>query len=216
MDPVTMSSTIILFREHNNWAQKFASEDPTLTDEELFKKAKTVITAMFQRIVYYEYLPALMGVPLEPYSAYDPSLNPAADPHFLNCAMVYGHSELGEVVARVDDRMASIPNGGLLIEDVIAQPFKYMDAGLEPVLRGLASTVQGKVDTYIIDFFRGGMHQGPNRAPWRDLRDDAGSNVGTGHGTIDTKSRHIMRGRDVRLRGINTVRANLPVCPCRR
>lgn len=210
MDPVTMSSTVIFFREHNAWAQKFAAEDPTLTDDELFAKAKAVITAMFQRVMFYEYLPALMGVPLTPYERYDPTINPAAEPHFLNCAMVYGHSELGEFIPRVDDRMAAIPAGGLLIQDVILQPDNYLDEGLEPVMRGLASTVQGKVDAYIIDFFRGGMHQGPTRAPWRDFREERGTSVGTGHGTLDTNSRHIQRGRDVGLCGINTLRSNLP------
>jgi hypothetical protein len=34
--------------------------------------------------------------------------------------------------------------------------------------------------------------------------------VGTGTGSLDANSRHIQRGRDVGLCGINTVRANLP------
>jgi hypothetical protein len=55
------------------------------------------------------------------------------------------------------------------------QPGNYMNAGIEPIFRGLANQVQGKVDAYMSDFFRGGMHKGPERAPWKPFRIEEGT-----------------------------------------
>lgn len=66
----TMAEGVIWFRYHNFLASKFESKTAGLTDEELFQKARKWVIATFQKIVFYEWLPALLGHNVPQYDRY--------------------------------------------------------------------------------------------------------------------------------------------------
>lgn len=58
--PLTSLQTLFI-REHNYQAARLKRETPDLNDECLFQKTRNLICALFQKIIYYEFLPAIFG-----------------------------------------------------------------------------------------------------------------------------------------------------------
>lgn len=57
--------------EHNRRCDELKAAHPTWSDEELYNAARRFVTALVQRVTYYEYLPAILGEPLPAYTGYD-------------------------------------------------------------------------------------------------------------------------------------------------
>merc|ERR1711964_908299 len=53
----------IWHREHNRCAALLQNRDPSLNDEQIFRKAHRLMRGMFQSVVYNEFLPATLGYP---------------------------------------------------------------------------------------------------------------------------------------------------------
>ncbi len=71
--------------------------DSTLEDDDIFNAAKNLNTAIFQHIVYDEYLPLLIGQErVGAYPGYDITQNPAISNEFTTAVFRYGHSTLTE------------------------------------------------------------------------------------------------------------------------
>ena len=47
--------------EHNRLAKEFKTQDASLTDEELFQKARHIVIAEIQKVTYSEFLPIVLG-----------------------------------------------------------------------------------------------------------------------------------------------------------
>eukprot|EP00854_Cymbomonas_tetramitiformis_P015459 gene15459-18301_t len=132
---------------------------------------------IFFMICWYEYLPSL-GLAIEAYGGYKEDTNPSIDNFFSTVAYRYGHSEVGDIVKRVDDHGMEIDKGHLLLQEAFFSPQIAMSAGIEPILRGLASGIQWEVDTLYspsIQHFLFNLN---------------------GHGATDLLARNIQRGRD--------------------
>ena len=90
--------------EHNRLATEFETQDSTLTDEELFQKARQIVIAEMQQIVYSEFLPVVLGkATMDMYHLNLPTTktgtteyNAGADPtifnEFATFAFRFGHS----------------------------------------------------------------------------------------------------------------------------
>lgn len=101
---LSVLSTVLL-REHNRIARALAKLRPHLTDEQLFQEARKINIAQYQQIVYYEYLPILLGkdhllqttvihtqVNNEKIHDYNPTINPSALNAFSSAAYRYYHN----------------------------------------------------------------------------------------------------------------------------
>ncbi|CAG8459981.1 14409_t:CDS:2, partial [Racocetra fulgida] len=88
--------TTIWIREHNWWADKILNDDPSLkdNDEEIYQRARRMTIAEYQHIIINEYLPAVLGVKVPPYTGYNSSLRPETSVHFAGAAFRYGHSNV--------------------------------------------------------------------------------------------------------------------------
>nr|QQV29407.1 dual oxidase [Kaumoebavirus] len=87
----------IFLREHNRRAAELALEHPEWTDEQLYQRARDWTIAIYQHIVFDEYLPAVLGPyvnRLKPYSRYDPDVDPRMSVTFSSAAFRFGHSTL--------------------------------------------------------------------------------------------------------------------------
>ena len=89
----------LFLREHNRLAKLL--DDGTLTDEEVFQRARATNIAAYQRIVYNQWLPIVLGHSLHTkyqihtnHYHYDSEIDPRINTAFANAAMRFGHSTI--------------------------------------------------------------------------------------------------------------------------
>lgn len=105
MTPRLSVLSTILLREHNRIARSLSQLKPFLTDEQLFQEARKINIAQYQQIVYYEYLPILVGkdnllqttvihnqLYNDKINDYDPTINPSTLNAFASGAYRYYHN----------------------------------------------------------------------------------------------------------------------------
>jgi len=95
-EQVLLTALHILFlREHNYQAKLAKAEHPNWSDECLFQHAKQIVVAELQKITYDEWLPVLLGEPLESATKWNASTDPRIYTEFSGCAYRL-HSLVGE------------------------------------------------------------------------------------------------------------------------
>ncbi len=193
---LTVMHTLFV-REHNRQAERIAAQNPNLSGEQIYQRARRLVGAMMQAITYREYLPALLGPGALPqYQGYDNNRNAGIANLFSTAGYRYGHSTLSPTVLRLNADGSSIAAGPLALRDAFFQPGAIAAVGgLAPYLRGLASQVCQSVDPYVIDDVRNFLFGQP------------------GQGGFDLAALNIQRGRDHGLPGYNQVRVALGLTP---
>lgn len=146
-----------------------------------------------QSICFYEYLP-MLGISLSPYEGYDPMVDATVDNFFAAVSYRYGHSEVTDILFRVDEEGNEIPDGHLLLSQTYFNPKAALNNGIEPLLRGLSMKIQAEVDTYFASSIRNYLFGTPM------------------HGGTDLIAVDIQRGRDHGIPDYNTAR-KVPLYP---
>ncbi len=179
----------IFVREHNRWCDLISIEHPEWDDERIYQKARKIVGAIIQSIVYEEWLPAL-GVDLPPYQGYDLMVNPSIYNEFTAAAYRYGHSTINTELPRMDNAGNEVAQGNILLRDAYFNPNVIMEVGgVEPYLIGACTAVEQDVDCKVIDDLRNFLFGPP------------------GAGGLDLAALNINRGRDRGLADFNTTRA---------
>ncbi len=169
---VVLSSMHTLFmREHNRLAEELAAVHPDWTDEQLYQRARQINIAQIQSITYKEYLPTLLGVDTLPdYNGYEPTVNPGISRTFSTAAFRLGHTQLSTEIVRLDNDGNVIPSGNLtLAESFFPGSGALQEAGIDPILRGLAASASQRVDTETINDVRNLLFGFGPAASARDL-----------------------------------------------
>ena len=190
-NPLLISMHTLFVREHNRLADSFASDNPSLTDEQTFQMARRHVTAYLQNIVYNEWLPS-MGVILPEYHGYNESMSPGIFNVFSSAAFRLGHTLINSNIIRMSPVGDEIPRGNMTLEDGFFNPGAVLLAGgVDPYFQGMASQVQQAMDCKIVDDVRNISLGGPEA------------------GGLDLAAINIQRGRERGLPDYNTVRENL-------
>ncbi|MEB3359991.1 MAG: peroxidase family protein [Synechococcales bacterium] len=190
---VVLASMHTLFvREHNRLATELAEVHPSWTDEQLFQRARQINIAQWQNVVYNEYLPTLLGTGVIPdYTGYNDAINPNISRTFSTAAYRLGHTQLSSEIQRLDANGNGIAQGPLsLFEAFFPSSSVVRETGIDPILRGMASTLSQEVDPQIIDDVRNMLF-----------------NFGNFSAAQDLFALNIQRGRDHGLADYNTIRA---------
>jgi peroxidase len=187
----------LFVREHNRLATEMATNDPSLTGEQIYHEARRIVGALMQVITYNEFLPALLGhSALSPYAGYRVSSSPAISNEFSTAIYRFGHSALSPTLLRLDGTLAPIPEGNLALKDAFFRPDRIVnEGGIEPLLRGLASQACSPVDMELVDDVRNMLFGSP------------------GAGGFDLASLNIQRGRDHGLASYNAMREVMGLAP---
>lgn len=186
---LTVMHTLFV-REHNRLAARIKEDEPNLSGDEIYERARAIVGAQMQVITYEEFLPALVGRDaLTPYRGYDPEMDASIANSFSTAAYRFGHSALSEQIMRIDADGNQIAAGHLDLKDAFFAGDRLIDeGGLEPVLRGLSAQVCQKVDPFVIDAVRNFLFGPP------------------GAGGFDLAALNIQRGRDHGLPSYNDMR----------
>lgn len=104
-----------------------------------------VVIAEWQNIIFYEYLPKIIGPSrmssLRHYHGYDPTVNPTISNAFATAAYRFGHSQIMPVFERLDENYQPHSEGHLLLRDAFFAPFRLLEGGgVESMLRGLIAS----------------------------------------------------------------------------
>ncbi len=182
-------------REHNRIADEISAQYPNLTDEQIFQQTRAIVRAEIQAITYNEYLPALLGFDaIGPYQGYDPDVNPDIANEFSTAAYRFGHSMLSSELSRRDAEGDVIDAGNLSLQNAFFNPGEIYDPsqgtgnGIDPLLRGMTTTIAQEIDTQVVDDVRNFLFGPP------------------GAGGFDLAALNIQRGRDHGLSSYNDTR----------
>jgi len=147
VNPILLAIQSLFVREHNRLADEIAVKNPFWSDEQIFQEARKWNVAFMQSICFYEYIP-LLGIQLPTYSGYKSTVNPGIDNFFATVSYRYGHSEVNDVIARVDDRGKNIDDDYITLMDAFFYPTYALSAGIEPLLRGASFYKQMEVSPH--------------------------------------------------------------------
>ncbi|MEM7756366.1 MAG: peroxidase family protein [Planctomycetota bacterium] len=179
----------LFVREHNRLADEIRGDDPALSGDEVFERARAIVGAQLQAITYNEFLPLLLGPgAIPPYRGYDASVDVGISNEFATAAYRVGHTMLSSTLFRMAPNMLPHPAGHLDLADAFFVPQETIDHGIEPTLRGLCMQAAQEIDPQVIDAVRNFLFGPP------------------GAGGFDLASLNIQRGRDHGLATYNQIR----------
>ncbi len=177
----------LFVREHNRLCDEFIRLGYT-DDDGNYNIVRSIIIAYMQAITYNEYLPAL-GIKLDPYKGYDPTVRPDIMNIFATAAFRYGHSNIDhELLIAEDDYFVSetIPLARAFFTTRVMEQYN-----IKPIILGLITQKQQSTDPFIIDNLRNFLFAPTPNSPGLDLA-----------------ALNIQRGRDHGLPDYNRVRTH--------
>ena len=179
----------VFVREHNRIAAEIAKANPSLTDEQIYQKARMRVIGEIQAITYNEFLPALLGPnAIKPYTGYKANVNPGIANEFSTAAFRVGHTMVGDDIDFLDDQGNPIRDP-VDLKDAFFNPNLLRQTNVDPILKYLASDRAEEIDTQVVDSLRNFLFGAP------------------GQGGMDLAALNIQRGRDHGLADYNTTRA---------
>jgi peroxidase len=196
-NPELTATTTLFMREHNYWVGQLKAQHPSWSGDQFYDMARAITTAEYENIVYSEYLPALIGPVLGPYTGYDSSQNAQVSQEFSASAFRVGHSQVSDTQEGVDN------NGVTTFTEALSDAFFNspqvdMTHGVDPLLRSLSVDFAQATDVYVV-------------ATLRNLL--TASLVGGGVDLIDLIAIDIQRERDLGVGSLNQVRRALGLAP---
>jgi peroxidase len=186
---IELTSMHTLFvREHNRIAARIAAANSSLSDDEVYQRARTIVVAEIQAITYNEWLPSLLGRgALDPYWGYSSRVNPSIADEFSTAAF--------RLHTLINDDVEFFGNDGrgvrdeLELREAFGNPAMVATEGIDEILKYVASAQAEEVDNQLVGGLRNFLFGEP------------------GSGGLDLASLNIQRGRDHGLADYNTTRA---------
>lgn len=187
-NPFLTSIHTVFVREHNRLCDELIQEHPDWTDEMLYQRARKIVGALIESVVYEEWLPTL-GMQVHTSQGYDQTIDPGIMNVFSSAAFRYGHTTINNILVRMDDDGNPMPQGDIQLRDAFFNPTAIADVGgIEPYFAGMSTVVQQDFDCHVIDELRNFLFGPP------------------GSGGMDLVSLNIQRGRERGLADYNTIR----------
>ncbi len=181
----------LFMREHNRQCDVLAAANPSLSDQQLYLKARQLTSGIVQSIFYNEWISAV-GIELPAYQGYDPTVNPAIANSFAAAAFRMGHTLLNGNIRRLHPDGTPFSGVPLDLKDAYFNPSSLPAAGgPEPFLKGMAEQTQQSFDAQVIDDVRNFLFGRP------------------GQGGLDLASININRGRERGIPDYNSLREAL-------
>ncbi|KAL3790289.1 hypothetical protein HJC23_002915 [Cyclotella cryptica] len=182
---LTVMHTLWL-REHNHWADKLRVAHPELSGDEIFYMARVIVQAEMQKVIYDEFLPAMLGDDaFPPYDGFKPNVDPRVENVVSSCAYRIGHSMVPSALY-IDYGNKTLET--LALENAFFAPSQLeRTGGIDAFLRGMVNSVCQEVDPFIVPAMRN--HLFSNQ--------------------FDLLAINIQRARDHGIPDFNSIRASL-------
>jgi hypothetical protein len=191
MENLPLLALHMLFHlEHNRLAKELQVLHKDWDDESLFQEARRFLIGIHQHMVFYEFLPKLLGHHLPDYSGFQTDYSPGVDPGFIAALSTFSHNSMPPGLLIVHENRQPSGPGFISVTDTDAIAHEFLNYGLDRVVRGLMTQPQALVDLNVIS----------------ELRDDRARG-------IDHAAADIQRARDHGVPSYNDVRRALHLPP---
>ena len=190
-NPLLLSFHVLFLREHNRLCDELALAHPAWTDERIYQRARKLVGAFIQEIVFEEWLPA-MGVELPNYNGYKANIDPTISNEFSAAAFRLGHTLINSNIIRMNNDGTDMQGGNITLKDAFFNPFvMILSGGVDPFFKGMATQVQQEMDCKVVDDVRNFLFGAP------------------GQGGLDLAAININRGRERGIPSFNQIRQEL-------
>jgi hypothetical protein len=198
----------LFVRNHNRIAGELQKMHPSWTDGQLYQEARKLNIAEYQRIIYTQYLPDLLGPTALPrYTGYNPNVNASVATEFSTIAFRFGHSMLSSGIERQNNNGQDVlPNDPAGASISLATDF-FDPNVLNPA--GVTDPLTGHISTDIDAILKGdadGDAQATDLLAINDIRNLLFANGGLTDNGQDLIARDIERARDDGIGTYNQVR----------
>ncbi|KAI0557013.1 hypothetical protein FGB62_358g07 [Gracilaria domingensis] len=118
----------------------------------MYQTARAVNIAQYQKIVYEEWLPAILGSRLPRYTGYKPDVDPTISVEFTTAGFRLGHTMVRNGVSRIDENGRRLPL--ITMAEMFFRDSNLASGDIENFLRGAAQTIAQEVDSLVVDALR--------------------------------------------------------------
>jgi peroxidase len=163
------SISTLWMREHNRLARELAKLNPSYTDEQLFQEARRINIAQFQKIIYYDWIPLVVGdayktsfdfIPSLTYrTVYDDKTLPQTFNELSTAALRFGHSLVRSTISKVDENLNLISS--ISISEIIVKAAEaYKTGGINALIRGMLTDAVELPDAHLTDVVENHLFEG--------------------------------------------------------
>jgi len=163
-------------REHNRIAKELKKMNAHWNEEKTFQTARKITSAVWQHIVFREWLPLVTGTLR--YKGYRNRVNPGLSNAFSTAAFRFGHSLIPNSFALLDKSFNKL-HKSVTVQESFNNRQLGKDLGIETFMFGLAGNKSNEVDTGFAFSIARRLFVTPGKDEYHDLT-----------------ARNIQRGRD--------------------
>lgn len=187
----------IWMREHNRLARGLQKLNSHWNDETLFQEARRINIAVYQNIIYQEWLPIIIGARefssnnlqvtnFGQYSmTYNQNTNPSIAGEFSGAAFRFGHSLVTSFYSKCDKNLNIFEN--ISLSTIMFRPKEaYVNDGLDALARGLVFDSGSRMDAHLSNVIQNRLFESKGKRETHRL---------------SLSAINIMRGRDHGLPG---------------
>ena len=165
---------VLWYRLHNAIADELAEINPCWDDERLFQETRKIVIAIWQVVIYREYLPLLFDSQYDTYigeyTGYDSSVDATVPHSFATAAGRFGHSMFHALTERLDSEGNRIPAGPLGLRESFFNPMEYyVGGGVDPLVRGMLADQSRELDQFLTIVLTSQLFPLPNADLGMDL-----------------------------------------------
>ena len=208
-----LSYHVMFVREHNRLARAIHHEHPDLPDEEIFQQARLHNIHGYQKIIYEEWLPALLGKKnmyefMGEYRGYNAGAKPHIFDEFSAAAFRFGHAGVNDFMRFLNSHGEPVPHvtkhtdeyGRLRTSLMLFRPEQVLQTG-------------GDIITWVLNGALVDQHMPLDELVTDPLRNELFMGVGRDGEPMDLVSLNIQRGRDHGLAPLDLIREFLHLEP---
>ena len=194
----------IWHRNHNWHVDQLQAQHPEWTQEQLYQSARALNEAEYQKVIYDEYLPKLLGEnALSEYRGYQADVDPSIINEWTTVAFRFGHDQAsdGQILVSENGEVSFVP---LPVSSLIANSGQNIktDAELGDWTRGQLTQSSQEIDGRIVPSLRNALFGVPAFADDPTGSDDEFLQ-------LNLPLLDIHRGRDHGVSDYNQLRAEL-------
>ncbi|NER26642.1 MAG: DUF4114 domain-containing protein [Symploca sp. SIO1C4] len=151
------SQHTLWMRNHNRLALELSRFHPEWTDEQIFQRARQINIAQFQNIVFYEWLPLMIGDIVTPYRGYQPTASPEISDEFAAAGLRVGHTQVNNHINKINAEgdITTIP-----FLSAFSSAHIQESTDVDSILRGNSQIVAEDVDTNVVFDLRNALIPG--------------------------------------------------------